>query len=77
LADAFDPREHFLLRVRGDSMILDGINDGDLAVVRQTATAKNGDMVVASVDGPSRRRQLPIDDRNRPLLAPAVRGRHD
>jgi hypothetical protein len=27
------------------------INDGDLAVVRQTATAKNGDTVVASVDG--------------------------
>ena len=50
LSDAFDPREHFLLRVRGDSMILDGINDGDLAVVLQSATAKNGDTVVAIVD---------------------------
>ena len=25
LTDAFDPREHFLLRVKGHSMILDGI----------------------------------------------------
>lgn len=51
LTDAFDPREHFLLRVKGDSMILDGINDGDLAVIRQTVTARNGDTVVAIVDG--------------------------
>lgn len=51
LTDAFDPREHFLLRVNGDSMILDGINNGDLAVIRQTATARNGDTVVAIVDG--------------------------
>jgi repressor LexA len=51
LTDEFDPREHFLLRVKGDSMILDGINDGDLAVIRQTVTARNGDTVVAIVDG--------------------------
>ena len=30
LTKVFDPHEHFLLRVRGTSMILDGINDGDL-----------------------------------------------
>jgi repressor LexA len=40
-----------LLRVKGDSMILDGINDGDLAVVKQASTARNGDTVVAIVDG--------------------------
>jgi len=51
LTKVFDPHEHFLLRVRGTSMILDGINDGDLAIVRPTNTAKNGDTVVAVVDG--------------------------
>jgi len=51
LAKVFDPLEHFLLRVKGDSMINDGINDGDLAIVRHTNVAKNGDTVVAIVDG--------------------------
>jgi repressor LexA len=51
LAKAFDPHDHFLLRVKGTSMILDGINDGDLAIVRPANTAKNGDTVVAIVDG--------------------------
>lgn len=32
-------------------MILDGINDGDLAIVRPANTAKNGDTIVAVVDG--------------------------
>ncbi len=51
LTRIFDPHDHFLLRVRGSSMILDGINDGDLAIVRHTNVAKNGDIVVAVVDG--------------------------
>jgi len=51
LAKAFDPHAHFLLRVRGTSMILDGIHDGDLAIIRHTNVAKAGDTVVALVDG--------------------------
>ena len=51
LTKEFDPQSHFLLRVRGDSMILDGINDGDLAIIRHTSEARNGDTVVAIVDG--------------------------
>jgi len=51
LTKVFDPHEHFLLRVKGTSMILDGINDGDLAIVRHTNVAKNGETVVAVVDG--------------------------
>ncbi len=51
LTKVFDPHEHFLLRVRGTSMILDGINDGDLAIIRHVTTAKNNDTVVAVVDG--------------------------
>lgn len=37
----------FMLHVRGDSMIDAGILDGDLLVVRQQASADNGDIVVA------------------------------
>ena len=41
----------FLLRVKGDSMIDAHILPGDLAVVRPQATAKNGEIVVALIDG--------------------------
>lgn len=37
------------LRVRGDSMIDDGINDGDLAILYKTKVANNGDIVAASI----------------------------
>lgn len=39
----------FMLKIRGDSMIEAGIFDGDLVVVRRTADASNGDIVVALV----------------------------
>ena len=43
--------ETFALRVRGDSMIGDGILDGDLVVVESRPTADNGSTVVALVRG--------------------------
>ncbi len=43
--------EHYALEVKGDSMIDAGINDGDVVVIRDTATADNGDIVVALVEG--------------------------
>lgn len=39
----------FALTIRGDSMIEDGILDGDIVVVRPQATARNGETVVAMV----------------------------
>ena len=42
---------HFMLNVRGDSMIEAGIHDGDLILVEQQNVAKNGDIVVAMVNG--------------------------
>lgn len=42
--------EHFILRVRGDSMIEAGILDGDYIVVRKQPDAVNGEIVVAMVD---------------------------
>ena len=41
----------FALRVRGDSMIGDGILDGDLIIVESRQSADNGQTVVALVDG--------------------------
>jgi repressor LexA len=43
--------ELFMVRVRGDSMIEDGILDGDYVVVAQQATARNGDIVCAGIPG--------------------------
>jgi len=44
------PEKYFLLRAKGDSMDQKGINDGDLLLIRQQTTAKNGDTVVALID---------------------------
>ena len=46
-----DAEETFLLRVRGDSMIEDGIHEGDMLIVERTAKARNGQVVVALVNG--------------------------
>jgi repressor LexA len=41
--------QHYALEVKGDSMIEAGINDGDIVVIREQATADNGDIVVALI----------------------------
>jgi repressor LexA len=41
----------FVLQVEGDSMVEDGIFDGDWVVVEERDTADNGEMVVALIDG--------------------------
>jgi len=41
------PDMHFALRVRGDSMVDDGILDGDMVIIRRQETCQNGDVVVA------------------------------
>src|ERR1051326_8884005 len=41
----------FALRVRGDSMIEDNIQDGDIIIVASQQVADNGQVVVALIDG--------------------------
>lgn len=41
----------FALRVRGESMVEEGILEGDLVIVKEQTTARDGDIVVALVDG--------------------------
>src|SRR5262245_39099299 len=43
--------EHFVLRVRGESMVEDGILDGDFVVVARREKAESGQTVVALVRG--------------------------
>ena len=73
--------DHFVLQVVGDSMIDEGIHDGDLVVVSRRETASTGEMVVALVgdeatlkrfypEGPSIRLQ-PANARMQPLMVPA------
>ena len=40
----------FALKVKGDSMVEDGIRDGDVVVVRKQETARDGDVVVALME---------------------------
>ena len=45
-----DDKTVFALKIRGDSMVNAGILDGDIVFVEQSATARNGDIVVALID---------------------------
>jgi repressor LexA len=47
----FSPQPDYLLKVQGDSMIDDGIVDGDLVGVHRTPEARDGQTVVARIDG--------------------------
>jgi repressor LexA len=44
------PGEHYALEVAGDSMVEEGILDGDYALVRKTDIARDGEIVVALIN---------------------------
>ncbi len=62
--------ETFALRVRGDSMVDDGILDGDLIIVAAQASTENGATVVALVRGEATVKKL-YRERGRVRLVPA------
>jgi repressor LexA len=45
------PGEHYALEVAGDSMVEEGILDGDYALIRKADAAREGEIVVALIDG--------------------------
>ncbi|HEY2714176.1 MAG TPA: transcriptional repressor LexA [Chthoniobacterales bacterium] len=57
----------FALRVRGDSMIGAHILDGDVVILEDRQTAKNGDIVAALIDGETTLKRY-VTDRGRPYL---------
>jgi repressor LexA len=80
--DLLGRRETFALRVVGDSMVGDGILDGDIVVVEACDDAPNGATVVALIGGEAtvkrlqRRRGkihlLPANERHQPIVANAA-----
>ncbi len=51
LPEGFDDKENYFgLKVKGDSMIEAGINNGDTVIIKKTNTADNGKIVVALID---------------------------
>lgn len=45
------PEATFFVKVRGDSMIGAGINSGDVVIVNRSAFPRDGDIVIACVEG--------------------------
>ncbi len=50
-SDMLGRNRTYILQVSGDSMIDDGIRDGDYVIVEERREARNGEMVVALLDG--------------------------
>lgn len=67
-------RNNFVLRVRGESMIDEGILDGDLIICYESSDANNGDTVVALIDGERATVKKFYRERNRIRLQPKNKG---
>lgn len=74
-----DGANSFVLRVKGQSMIEDGILDGDFVIIERNPSPKNGDVVVALLDNayatlkrfyrePSRIRLQPANSSMKPIF---------
>jgi repressor LexA len=64
-------RHSYVLQVKGDSMINDGIFEGDYVVIQEKDTPSNGDMVVALVNGEEATLKRYYKEKNRIRLQPA------
>ena len=82
-----DEANSYVLKVKGESMIEDGILDGDFVVVERNPSPKNGDVVVALLDNAyatlkkfyreaNRIRLQPANSKMRPIYArdPLIQG---
>lgn len=69
--DLVGARETYALRVRGSSMIDEQIRDGDLVVVEDRQIARNGEMVVALLDGSDVTLKTFYREKNQIRLQPA------
>lgn len=65
------PSDAFALRVRGESMVGEGILDGDYVVVESRPTADNGETVVALIDGDATVKKFHREAGGRICLRPA------
>ena len=73
----------FCLRCKGDSMIGDGINDGDIIFIRKQDSVENGEIACVIIDDEATLKHVYISDSNITLIAsntnyaPMVYGEHD
>ncbi|XOA42984.1 MAG: transcriptional repressor LexA [Candidatus Nealsonbacteria bacterium] len=63
--------EHYALRVRGDSMVTEGIFDGDTVIIRKQPDAENGETVVALINSDEVTLKKIYKEKNRFRLQPA------
>jgi len=63
--------EHYALKVKGDSMIEEGIFDGDIVIIKKQSVAENGQTVVAIIDDNSATLKKIYRENNRFRLQPA------
>jgi repressor LexA len=70
----FNSDDHVCLRVKGDSMIDDHISEGDYVVYRRGTEARDGDIVVARVDGDDATLKRYYRETHRVRLEPANKG---
>jgi len=63
--------DNYVLRVKGSSMVDEGIHDGDFVVVHRRDTAQNGDMVAALVSGEATLKRFYREPDGRIRLQPA------
>jgi repressor LexA len=68
--DLFGGKNHFVLKVKGESMIDDHIQDGDYVVIKKQESAHNGQRVVAMIDNEVTLKKF-YKDRNRIRLEPS------
>ncbi|WP_066752863.1 translesion error-prone DNA polymerase V autoproteolytic subunit [Proteus myxofaciens] len=61
------PESTYMLRVEGNSMIDANINDGDVVIVDSALVAKDGNIVIASIDGEFTVKRLKLHP---PMLIP-------
>jgi repressor LexA len=71
LIRARNPKNLFVLRVKGDSMIDAQIADGDYVIIRKSRTAANGQIVVAQTDDGEATLKRWYVEKNRIRLEPA------
>ena len=62
--------EGFMLKVKGESMIDDGIMDGDMVIVRRQSSANNGEIVVAAIEDEATVKRIYVEN-NKIRLQPA------
>lgn len=70
----FNSDEHFCLRVKGESMIEDHIDEGDYVVVRKQSDCRDGDIVVARIENDEATLKRYYRETHRIRLEPANKG---